>query len=107
MRNSGPPHVNEDDRYADRVRDDAYLSLAALLCAGAYAWQVHGFWIGLAVLVGLWLAISATNLFVMARMREEVDAGRAFKKMRRLKWAWIALAYILIGLSGAEIVSLR
>jgi len=53
--------------YADRVKGDHYLHLAALWGSGLYAWQVHNFWIGGGMVIALYVFIGAMNLFIMTR----------------------------------------
>ena len=80
---------------ADQIRDDDTLHRAALLFAGGYAWQLHGFFVSIAVIASLVVSISLTNAFLVGSGRDRL--------IRRSRWLWIAAAFVLIGLSGVSI----
>lgn len=83
--------------YANRVRGDHYLHLAALWGAGLYAWQVQSFWIGVGVIVGLYVIISAVSIFIMTGESENV-----FRWMRLNRWGWVVLAWVGLVASAVE-----
>lgn len=83
--------------YADRVKGDHYLHLAALWGSGLYAWQVHNFWIGGGMVIALYVFIGAMNLFIMTR-----ESENAFKWMRLNRWSWVLLAWTGLVVSATE-----
>lgn len=95
---------DEEDK-DEAVLTDHYLSLAAHFAAAVYAWYAHGVWVALAVLVGLWAVISATNMLVLSRSKDDDEGERTFRTMRLLRWTWIALALIVVALTSTNISS--
>lgn len=82
--------------HAARVRADHYAHLFLLWGAGAYAWQIHGFWTGVAVVVALYAIISASNLAVLAHWG-------TLSALRVNRWLWVAVAWLVVALTGADI----
>src|SRR5687767_12013165 len=65
-RESATMAKTQQDVEDDRVADDHYLHLAAMFGAAAFAWQLYGLWVGIAVLVALFVVISTTNALITA-----------------------------------------
>lgn len=92
------PRVTEnvrDSLDADRVAQDHYLHWALVIGAGAYAWQVHGFFDGIAVLLLLLLVIGVSNLLIMF-------FSGSLRLIRLSRWSWLGAAYVLVAISGAS-----
>lgn len=89
------PRLDSDSRYADNVAADNSLHWLALLSAAGYAWKLHGLLAAIAVLVGLLIVISLSNLAILAK-------SGSFKLLRLNRWSWVVLAVILLAASGAS-----
>ncbi len=66
---------------------------------GAYGYQLHGVWIGVA------LGLLAVVLMILL-MSEESDGLKVLRKLHRIKWAIFALIMIGIALSGMETINI-
>lgn len=86
--------------HAAKVRVDHYVHLFFLWGAGAYAWQVHGFWIGLTVVLSLYAVISVTNMAVLSQWGTP-------SALQANRWLWVVVAWLAIALSRAEIASIQ
>lgn len=85
------------EEYASRVRRD-YGHWFALIAVALYAWQLHGFWIGLLLLVGLIAVIAVTNMILLVRFGN-------FRALLINRWFWVAAAFVTVAMSGASIGS--
>lgn len=89
--------IRESFRHA---RADHYLHWAAMIAVSAYQWQLQGAIVGISLLIGLILAISLTNHFILGRWG-------SLKAMRWSRWAWVILALIIVAASNAEIGTVK
>lgn len=89
-----------EDRF-QHVRLDHYAHKFAIFAVAAFGWQLHGWAVGVALLIGLLLAISATNVAVMAMAPEP----NVLQLLRVNRWAWIFVGVTGVAYSGASIVS--
>ncbi len=87
--------LDSDNRHADDVAVDHYLHWLALLSAAGYAWKLHGLLAAIAVLIGLLIIISLTNLVVLTKFG-------SFRLLRVNRWSWVILAVVLLAVSGAS-----
>ncbi len=78
---------------------DHYLHKLAFLAVGLYAWQLHGWLLGLSVVVGLFVVIPSTNLAVMAVASEK----SVLQLVRINRWFWIVCTAMVLALSAATI----
>jgi len=85
---------------SDSVRQDHYAHWFFLIGAAGYGWQLHGIWIGLAVLVVVYAGIAISNLVLMTKVSDP------FKFLRINRWAWVIAAWIVLFISGAEVVAI-
>lgn len=92
--------MREDPKAFRHAKDDHYLHWAAMIAVTAYMWQLQGPIAAIALLIGLIIAISLTNIIILARF-----AG--FSAVRWSRWGWVIAAFILIAISNAEIGSVR
>jgi len=95
-RGLGVASVDETRRRAENVAADHYLHWLAMLGAAAYAWQLHNLFLGVAVLIGLVVVISVTNVLLLSLFQ-------SFAVVRANRWAWVILAYAALAWSGASI----
>lgn len=89
------PNADREDRRADDVAIDHSLHWLAMLSAAAYAWKLHGLIAAIAVLIGLLIVISLTNLAILAK-------SGSFTLVRMNRWAWLILTFFLLAASGAS-----
>lgn len=82
------------------------------LSAAAYAWQLYGWIIGLAILGGLWIARRTTANFLTLRWAAKIatqdlepDPASLLKWTSRSRWAWVILAFAALAISAAEVCS--
>lgn len=92
--NSGSSALEEHYR---TVAADHYAHWFILLCCAGYAWQIHGFLIGVAVLVATLAAIIVSNFALLA-------ATGSFKVLKFNRWLWLCLAIVAVAISGTETV---
>jgi hypothetical protein len=75
--------------------------------AGGFAWQVHGFWWGIAVLVAYNVLIIPINWFVAwvwFKRDSEDDWTKLVGWFQAAKWILFAIFALGIMISGAEII---
>jgi hypothetical protein len=84
------------EQYAGRVRTDHYAHRLGHLAVSIWAGWAWGWLWGLAVLVGLFIAISVSNIAVMA-------ATESLRAVRINRWAWIVFAAVAILVSTAQL----
>ena len=108
-RAKGGQAIPEEEAAATYNADRGLNTLLAIGAAG-YGWQLHGFWVGLAVLVALWFVRRFTANVIttrwLQRITDEDDEpgiNRLLKRTSRARWAWVVLAYAGLALSAAEI----
>lgn len=90
-----PANTTEDwHEFADGVRRDHYLHWAALVGAGAFAWQVHGLLAGITAVVSQIIVISVLNMWLLASGRSHL--------VNRNRWLWVIATYLIVALSGAS-----
>lgn len=76
--------------------------------AGGFAWQIHGIWWGVAVLIGYNILIVPINWFVgwlWTKRSEEGDLQKLIKWFQAAKWILFAAFTLGIMISGAKFVS--
>lgn len=70
---------------------------------GAYGWQVHGIWVGVALAGAYLVVVIANNVRIMNSQPKPGDDGVApFRRLHRWKWILFAVFMVGIGLSSAE-----
>ena len=84
----------DEDRSRD-VAADHTLHWLAMLAAAGYAWRLHGFWIGIAVMLGLLAVIAVTNMIIL------VKSGN-LGLIRVNRWGWVFLASSALVWSSAS-----
>lgn len=89
------------ERSHAEVAGDHYLHILAVGLAALYGWQVHTFWIGIGIWLLLYLGISVSNMVLMTLISE--DTSTPFRWLRFNRWAWVACAFLAIGISGASL----
>lgn len=89
--------MSEDDWKPDPV---TYLFPLGI---GAFAWQVHGVWVAIALAIAYVAVVIANNFRILASKNE--DSGDPFRRLHRWKWVLFVVFMIGIALSGAELVS--
>jgi hypothetical protein len=92
--------------YHKRVAQDHDAHLFFHWTAGAYAWQLHGPWIGAATIVMLYAIVAFTNGAIL-NWNLKRDAENPLQFLRLNRWAWVILAWIVLLASGIEIVELQ
>lgn len=80
---------------ATAIKQDRDLHRLLVLGAGAYAWQLHSFLGGIAVIVLLLLGIAVSNLLIL------YFSGN-LRLLRVSRWGLLIAAYLLVGISGAS-----
>jgi hypothetical protein len=91
--------AGDEDQHLERVRSDHIVHKFAIFAVAAYGLQLHGWLVGLAILIGQFVVISATNLAILAIVSDK----KVFRNLRLNRWAWVILSAIVVGLSGATI----
>lgn len=90
-----------DDDRSEQVRLDHNAHKFALFVISAYGWQLHSWFVGLLVLIGLFATISLTNIAILAVAPEK----RLFALLRWNRWGWVVIAGIALAYSGSSLVS--
>lgn len=90
---------NQD--YIAQVRSDHYAHKFAIFAVAAFGWQLHGWLAGLGVLIGLIVAISITNVAIMALAADK----NVLSLLRVNRWSWVAAVAIVVTYSGVELSS--
>lgn len=72
-----------------------------VLLAGLYAWQVHGFFVGISVVVVVAILTVAANAFVATRY--ERGEKEPWKAMRVVRWVLGVTTFLALALSAAEL----
>jgi hypothetical protein len=87
-----------------RVAADHYVHTFFSWSAGAYAWQLNGFWVGVAVLVGLIFVIATLNkVILISNLSREAENPFQFTRLNR--WFWLILTWGLLFASSMQVVS--
>lgn len=89
------PHTDPEGRHTEERAVDHTLHCLAVLAAAGYAWKLHGLVAGIAVLIGLVIGISVTNLVILAK-------AASFSLIRVNRWVWVILAFASLAVSGAS-----
>ncbi|TVR07336.1 MAG: hypothetical protein EA385_13095 [Salinarimonadaceae bacterium] len=90
------------ERSPGEVEYSRYLHFIAVISVALYAWQIHSFWVGIAVWILLYFGISLSNLLIIM-VSIKKDATEPFRWIRFNRWAWIICAFLAIGVSGASL----
>lgn len=90
------PNTDDDSSHADDVAVDHSLHWLAVVGAAAYAWKLHGLLVAAGTFVGLLIAISVTNMILLAMTG-------SFRLIRVNRWSWVILAFVLLAASGASV----
>ncbi|HEY9091888.1 hypothetical protein [Parasphingorhabdus sp.] len=83
---------------ANRVQNDHYAQKALMIAVALYGWQLHGWAVGLAVYIGLFVIILISNTVVMQRSPAE-HIGR---NLRISRWGWVIAGGTVLAISGAS-----
>lgn len=81
-----------------QVRRDHTLHWLAVFAVAGYAWQLHGFFVAIAMLLGLLAVIGVTNIALIA-------TTGSIRSTRWSRWGWVSLAAFAVVASGAELAS--
>ena len=89
---------NEDvEQYAKRVADDHALHRLTHIAVSIWAGSVWGWLWGFAVFAGLFLAIAASNLALLA-----LTGNLRLVRVNRWAWLWMALAVIVLSSASVK-----
>jgi amino acid permease len=77
---------------------NAPFALAVLV--GGYAWQIHGFWVGVFALLSLCIIMGLSNLVVLYAAS---SSENPLRWIRIVSWGWPIAALLMIAITGAAI----
>lgn len=102
--------IDAEERAVTKFRVSRSANTLMSLLVAAYAWQLHGFFLGLATVIFLWAvrrwtanAITLRYIERTAERGEDPDVTRLLRLTMVSRWAWVIFVLLALAVSAAEV----
>lgn len=102
--------MDQEQRTAASFKTSKAVNTLATVLAAAYAWQLHGFLIGIAIILFLTIARGWTANVITMRYLDRLntqDKDPDLHKLLRLtmasRWLWVVVTFVALALSAAQV----